>query len=98
MGGTGTWNLALAYPTLFSKIAPLSGSIRNIPEYVDKLEDTIVPPASSIEFVAALKKADGKAAVTVFDGADHFAVPSLTYPDGNTGIIHWLTDKADCIG
>ena len=45
-----------------------------------------------------LKKADGKAAVTVFDGADHFAVPSLTYPDGNTGIIHWLTDKADCIG
>lgn len=109
MGGTGTWDLALAYPTLFSKIAPLSGSIRNIPEYVDKLknipvwafvgsEDTIVPPASSIEFVAALKKADGKAAVTVFDGADHFAVPSLTYPDGNTGIIDWLTDKADCIG
>ena len=57
MGGTGTWNLALSYPTLFARIAPLSGSIRVQPEYIEKLKnipvwafvgsaDTIVPPDS----------------------------------------------------
>ena len=106
MGGTGTWNLALSYPTLFARIAPLSGSIRVQPEYIEKLKnipvwafvgsaDTIVPPDSSMEFVAALKEAGGNAGITIFGDADHFTVPSLTYLDKDIDLISWLTDKAD---
>lgn len=100
MGGTGTWSIAAAYPGTFSRIAPLSGSIKNTPDNIAKLKnipvrafvgsaDTIVPPESSLEFIDSLKKAGGDAAITVFDGADHFSVPALTYT-GNTGIIDWL--------
>lgn len=106
MGGTGTWNLALSYPTLFARIAPLSGSIRVQPEYIEKLKnipvwafvgsaDTIVPPDSSMEFVAALKEAGGNAGITIFGDADHFTVPSLTYLDKDIDLISWLIDKAD---
>lgn len=106
MGGAGTWNFALSYPTLFARIAPLSGSIRVQPEYIEKLKtipvwafvgsaDTIVPPDSSMEFVAALKEAGGNAGITIFGDADHFTVPSLTYLDEDIDLISWLTDKAD---
>lgn len=101
MGGTGTWNLACAYPQLFARIAPLSGSIRNTPDIIGKLKnipvrafvgsaDTIVPPDSSKEVVAALKAAGGSAEITVFDGADHFSVPSLTFLDTNIDLVGWL--------
>ena len=101
MGGTGTWNLACTYPSLFAHIAPLSGSIRNTPDIVGKLKnipirafvgsaDTIVPPDSSKEVIAALKAAGGSAEITVFDGADHFSVPSLTFLDTNIDLIGWL--------
>lgn len=71
MSGTGTWNLALEFPELFSCIAPLSGSVsisevninklKNIPirAYVGSL-DKIVPPTSTIQMIAALKKSWGK--------------------------------------
>ena len=101
MGGTGTWNLACTYPSLFARIAPLSGSIRNTPDIIDSLKnipvrafvgsaDTIVPPDSSKEVIAALKAAGGSAEITVFDGADHFSVPSLTFLDTNIDLIGWL--------
>lgn len=101
MGGTGTWNLACTYPSLFARIAPLSGSIRNTPDIIDNLKnipvrafvgsaDTIVPPDSSKEVIAALKAAGGSAEITVFDGADHFSVPSLTFLDTNIELIGWL--------
>ena len=101
MGGTGTWNLACTYPSLFARIAPLSGSIRNTPDIIDNLKnipvrafvgsaDTIVPPDSSKEVIAALKAAGGSAEITVFDGADHFSVPSLPFLDTNIDLIGWL--------
>ena len=101
MGGTGTWNLACTYPSLFARIAPLSGIIRNTPDIIDNLKnipvrafvgsaDTIVPPDSSKEVIAALKAAGGSAEITVFDGADHFSVPSLTFLDTNIDLIGWL--------
>lgn len=46
--------------------------------------DTIVPPDSTLTFVEALREAGADAAVTVFDGADHFSVPSLAYLDRST--------------
>lgn len=100
MGGTGTWSIAAAYPGTFSRIAPLSGSIKSTPDNIAKLKnipvrafvgsaDKIVPPESSLEFIDSLKKAGGDAGITVFDGADHFSIPALTYT-GDTGIIDWL--------
>ena len=104
MGGTGTWGLALANPELFWKIAPLSGSVTLNEQNVNALKnipvrafvganDTIVKPQSSKAFVAALKKAGGNAEITEFDGADHFAVPKLTYCGENTNLIDWLIGK-----
>lgn len=107
MGGTGTWNLACTYPNLFARIAPLSGSIRNTPDTIDKLKnipirafvgsaDTIVPPDTSKEVVAALEAAGGSAEITVFDGADHFSVPSLTFLDTNIDLVGWLIGDEYC--
>ena len=104
MGGTGTLGLALANPELFWKIAPLSGSVTLNEQNVNALKnipvrafvganDTIVKPQSSKSFVAALKKAGGNAEITEFDGADHFAVPKLTYCGENTNLIDWLIGK-----
>ncbi len=102
MGGTGTWNVALSCPGVFARIAPLSGSIRNTPENLRKFADipirafvgsadTIVDPESTLTFIEALRAAGADATVTVFDGADHFSVPSLTYLDRNIDLVSWLT-------
>lgn len=104
MGGTGTYNLAAAYPTLFARIAPLSGSIRTTADNITKLKnipirifvgsaDTIVPPDSSKEFCVALKENKADAQITVFDGADHFSVPALTYLDKSINLIDWLIGR-----
>lgn len=101
MGGTGTWNLACTCPKLFARIAPLSGSIRNTTDNISKLKnipvrafvgsaDTIVSPNFSKEVVAALKAEGDDAEITVFDGADHFSVPSLTYLDQSINLVGWL--------
>ncbi|WP_296070044.1 alpha/beta hydrolase-fold protein [uncultured Gemmiger sp.] len=101
MGGTGVWHLACMYPTLFARIAPLSGSIRCTPETLSKLKnahiwafvgsaDSIVAPEASEKIVAALKNAGSDAEITVFDEADHFSVPRLAYLDANVGLMNWL--------
>lgn len=101
MGGTGTWSLACAFPNLFARIAPLSGSVRNTSDVIGKLKnipihafvgsaDTVVPPSSSQEVVAALKAAGAVAEITVFDGADHFSVPSLAFLDSDIDLVGWL--------
>lgn len=103
MGGTGTWSLALTYPNLFSRIAPLSGSVRYSRENVNILgnlpvrafvgsEDIVVDPESSRQMISALQKINAYAQITVFDGANHFDVPELAYL-GNTGLIEWLISR-----
>lgn len=101
MGGTGTWGIASAFPSMFSRIAPLSGSIRkpanaafdlkNIPiwAFVGG-QDSIVPPDSSIETVKLLVNMGSDARITVLDEADHFEVPSLVYLDKSLDLIGWL--------
>lgn len=104
MGGTGVWSVAAALPDMFSRIAPLSGSVRNTPETIELLKnipvrafvgdaDTIVPPESSETMVAALKEAGCDAEITIFPDADHFSVPSLTYLDKDNSLIDWLIGK-----
>lgn len=101
MGGTGVWSLAATYPDLFARIAPLSGSVRNVSETAAVLKsskvwtfvgsaDTIVPPESSIEVITELKAFGGDASITIFEGADHFSVPALTYLDPSINLINWL--------
>lgn len=106
MGGTGTWNLAAAYPSLFARIAPLSGSVRNAADTAAVLRnipvwafvgsaDTIVPPESSEEVVEHLLESNADASITVFDGADHFTVPQLTYLDSRINLIGWLIGQTE---
>lgn len=103
MGGTGAWMLALAYPGLFSAVAPLSGSVELTDANINKLknmpvwavvgtEDTIVDPQSSIHFVTELAKVSPDARLTTLDGADHFAVPSRTYLS-DLHLIEWLISQ-----
>lgn len=103
MGGTGTWGVAAAVPELFYRIAPLSGSIditeanvsalKNLPvrAFVGS-EDTIVPPESSQNMIAALKEVGNDAEITVFQGASHFDVPELTYFSRTFDLLSWLAE------
>ena len=99
MGGTGTWSLALGNPDLYYKVAPMSGSVTMSDKNVEKLsnlpiwafvgdKDKIVDPESSIAMVEALQGVNADAQITIFEGADHFAVPELGYL--GTDVIQWL--------
>lgn len=101
MGGTGTWNLAVQYPELFARIAPLSGSARGQAAKLEALkdipvwafvgsDDTVILPEYSENAVSELNTLGGNAQVTIFKGADHFAVPSQTYLDPSIGLVNWL--------
>lgn len=104
MGGTGTWELALACPERFSAAAPLSGSVQTMPANIQKLgslpiwavvggADTIVDPASSERFIQILSHSNPNCRITVLDGTDHFSVPAA-YLDESLDIPGWLTAQS----
>lgn len=106
MGGTGTWALALRYPQLFDKIAPMSGSIEANQENASALapikvwaavgsDDTIVDPQKSADMISLLKENGADAKLTVFSGAGHFDVPALAYKDSSSGVMAWLMNHGD---
>lgn len=99
MGGTGTWTLAIDKPDLFYKIAPMSGSVTMNDNNLTTLagvtvwafvgdNDKIVSPDTSVAMIAALKQNGANAKITIFEGADHFAVPGLGYL--GTDVVNWL--------
>ena len=101
MGGTGVFALALAYPDLFARIAPCSGSVRFTEETLSILQnmeiwafvgtdDTIVPPQPCLHLARALAQT-GHMQLTQLEGASHFDVPSLVYLDRGAELIQWLT-------
>ena len=103
MGGTGTWNVAAAYPEKFSKIMPLSGSVRTTEATLSAFSsmpiwtfvgeaDTIVDPESTRAFVAQLLPRNPDARLTELDGADHFAIPALVYLSDDYKVIAWLIE------
>ena len=105
MGGTGVWMLALAYPDVFSAVAPLSGSVTLSDANLKKLsslpilavvgsEDTVVDPQSSKDFIAKLSLVNANASIIELDGADHFEVPSLSFLSSNFDLIGWLISQS----
>lgn len=101
MGGTGAWNLAVAYPEQFVRIAPLSGSVHLTPRKLERIKnipirvfvggsDNTVPPESSLTAVEQLQRRGADAQVTVFENAGHTDVPRLAYLDETTGLLSWL--------
>ena len=104
MCGTGVWSISLAKPYLFSRIAPMSGSVETTENTVEILSDipvrafvgendTIVDPASSEEMISELQKRGADAEIVIFENASHFNVPSLAYLNENIDIVGWLTQK-----
>lgn len=101
LGGSGAWELAAAFPGMFSRVAPLSGSVFSTEESLAALSqtevwtfvgsaDTIVEPENSLEFAQQLETVSGNVAVTVLDGADHFGVPGLAYLSKGYDLVQWL--------
>ena len=103
MGGIGTYDISLAYPELFSCMAPMSGRIKNTQENINKLSnmpiwafvgsaDTTSDTSSAIEFIDSLSKVNKNAKISILDGATHSKVPELGYK--GTDVINWLISNS----
>jgi predicted peptidase len=96
MGGYGTWYLAGLYPQTFAAIAPICGGgdfvlgeqLATMPIWAfhgDK--DNVVPLSESQRMVDIVKKAGGKAKLTVYKNVDH---DSWTKTYNNPKFYEWL--------
>ncbi|MEA4823985.1 MAG: prolyl oligopeptidase family serine peptidase [Clostridiaceae bacterium] len=99
MGGYGTWELAMAYPELFSAIAPICGGgaswrsslLKDLPIRVfHGSADDAVPVERSIEMVNAVRRAGGEVEFTIYHGAGH-DVWTKAYE--GTDLIAWLLSQ-----
>jgi len=100
MGGTGTWDLAVAYPERFAAIAPIcgradpgdAGRIKNLPIWVfHGAKDDIVPPEVSENMVKALKALGSPVKFTVYPDAGH---DSWTETYDNPEFWDWLIKQS----
>ena len=82
MGGFGTWTIAGREPDRFAAIAPICGGGK--PDLAENLvgvptwafhgaKDKVVPLRRSVEMIEAIRKAGGKAQLTVYPNAGHDA-------------------------
>ncbi len=101
MGGTGTWDLALAHPDVFRRIAPMSGSVKTTQQTLQALSQTeiwafvgaadrVVKPESTEKFIQAIQPQNGSARVTVFPNTDHVGVPQCAWLEYGTELLNWL--------
>ena len=101
MGGTGTWDLALAYPDVFSRIAPMSGSVKTTADTLKTLknmpiwafvgeDDVVVKPESTETFIESVSKQNPDARVTVFEDTDHVGVLQRAWLENGTELLNWL--------
>ena len=101
MGGTGTWDLALAYPDIFSRIAPMSGSIKTTSDTLKTLEtmpiwafvgedDVVVKPESTETFIESVSEQNSDARVTVFEATDHVGVLQKAWLENGKALLNWL--------
>ena len=79
MGGFGTWYTAMAYPDLFTAIAPCCGGgmawnagVLTMPIWAfHGLEDPVVSPRHTIEMVEALKPVNPHLKYDLYEGVGH---------------------------
>ena len=98
-GGTGTWNLAVAYPERFAAIAPICGRanpanasmIKDLPVWVfHGAKDDIVPLEDSENMVKALKALGSPVKFTVYPEAGH---DSWTETYDNPELWEWFMEQ-----
>ena len=101
MGGTGTWDLALAYPDVFSRIAPMSGGVKTTADTLKILEsmpiwafvgenDVVVKPESTEMFIGSVSRQNLDARVTVFEDTDHVGVLQRAWLENGAELLDWL--------
>ena len=100
MGGYGTFAMALAYPTLFAGIAPISGgnmswrapNLKTTPVYaIHGASDTLVPPVCTTLMTDALKKAGGEVKLLLLEGQGHN--DAIDYAYRKTDVLDWLLSR-----
>ncbi|MHC1776424.1 MAG: prolyl oligopeptidase family serine peptidase [Lentimicrobium sp.] len=99
MGGTATWNLAMAHPGYFAAIAPVCGRVnRNYPLKARNLKslpvwvfhgaaDEVVLISESAKMVKALKNAGNEAGFTIYPFSNH---DSWTETYDNPELYEWF--------
>ena len=96
MGGFGAWALAIAYPALFSALAPLCGGgmswcaprLKELPiRAFHGDNDPSVPPDYSLLMVQAVNAAGGHASLTLLPGVGH---DCWTETYAHTDLLPWL--------
>lgn len=96
MGGFGTWALGIAYPGLFSCLAPLCGGgmawcgerLRELPIRAFHGDcDEVVEPQYSLQMVQGVNRAGGHAVLTLCPGVEH---DCWTYAYEQTDLLVWL--------
>ncbi|HEY3281475.1 MAG TPA: prolyl oligopeptidase family serine peptidase [Armatimonadota bacterium] len=97
MGGFGTWDLTMAFPTRFAAIAPIcgggtprrAGRIRNVPAWIfHGGKDPTVPVKESQDMYDALKAAgDPDVKLTIYPDPQH---DSWTETYNNPELYTWL--------
>ena len=99
IGGAGTWFIGATHAGLFSRIAPLSGSIKPTERMLDALSglpiraftgsaDTVVTPQSIRDCAASLQERGADIQVTEYEGASHTDVPIKAYFESD--LLMWL--------
>ena len=97
MGGYGTWEMAMCFPEMFRKLAPVCGGgtpwrAQNLAAPVRAFhgdKDETVPLESSSQMVDAAVKAGKDASLTVFHNVGH---NSWDHAYRTTDVLSWLTD------
>ncbi len=98
MGGFGTWELAMTYPHLFHKIAPLCGGGMNWRAWALNMpvrvyhgrRDDVVPISQSEAMVNSIKVQGGRVEFFVYDDLSHNCW-DRAYEE--TDLISWLVTK-----
>ncbi len=105
MGGEGAWYFAAQHPDQFAAVAPVSGQIPDVPNFLETMctlkntpvwvfhgaADEMVPLANSQKLAQTLHDCGGDVQFTVYDGLKHGETSDKTYADPN--LFNWFLTK-----
>ncbi|HJT57894.1 MAG TPA: prolyl oligopeptidase family serine peptidase [Ktedonobacteraceae bacterium] len=103
LGGYGVWDAIERWPNYFAAAIPIAGAgdpskaavLKNLPIWAFQgADDTVVPPSSSSDMVAAIEAAGGHPRYTEYTGAGH-TIWDYVYGTSGTsqntpGVLPWL--------